>query len=76
MQVFTELFNFFGISVWGIDLDYCDFEWFALEMNKDHSAVFEIAHKYCISDSSVDYEGYSIPSKGFLSTVIVNIMII
>ena len=76
MQVFTELFNFFGISVWGIDLDYCDFEWFALEMNKDRSAIFEIAHKYCISDSSVDYEGYSIPSKGFLSTVVVNIMII
>ena len=45
-------------------------------MNKDHSAVFEIAHKYCILDSSVDYEGYSTPSKGFLSTVVVDIMII
>ena len=28
---------------WGIDLDYCDIAWFALEMNRDHSAVFEIA---------------------------------
>ena len=30
-----ELFNFsfFGITGWGIDLDYCDVEWFALEMN-------------------------------------------
>ena len=29
-------FSFFGISGWGIDLDYCDIEWFALEMNRDH----------------------------------------
>ena len=35
-------------------------------MNRDHSEiVFEIASKYCISDSFVDYEGYSISSKGF-----------
>ena len=39
-----------GISGWGIDLDYCDIEWFALEMNRDHSVIFEIASKYCISD--------------------------
>ena len=42
---------------------------FALEMNRDHSVVFEIASKHCISDSFVDYEGYSISSKGFLPTV-------
>ena len=36
---------------WGIDLDYCDIEWLALEMNRDHSVVFEIASKVCISDS-------------------------
>ena len=66
--VFVELlnFSFFSISGCGIDLDYCDIEWFALEMNRDHSVVFEIASKYCISDSFVDYEGYSISSKGFL----------
>ena len=52
-----------------IDLDYCDIEWFALEMNRDHSVVFEIASKYCILDSLVDYDGYSISSKGFLPTV-------
>jgi len=39
-------------------------------MNRDHSAVSEIASKYCISDSFVDYDGYSISSKGFLPTVI------
>ena len=32
----------------GIDLDYHDIEWFALETNRDHSVVFEIASKYCI----------------------------
>ena len=26
-------------------------------MNKDHSIVFEIASKYCISDSFVDHDG-------------------
>ena len=35
----------------GIDLDYCDTEWFALEMNRDHSVIFEIAPKYAVSDS-------------------------
>ena len=37
----------------GVDLDYCDIKRFALEMNRDHSIVFEIASKYCISDSFV-----------------------
>ena len=73
LELFT--FSFFGISCWGIDLDYCDVEWFALEMNRDHFVVFEVARKYHISDSSVDYEGYCISSKGFLPTV-VNIMVI
>ena len=52
-----------------------DIERFALETKRDHSVIFEIASKYCISESSVDYDGYSIPSKGFLSTV-VDIMVI
>ena len=50
-------------------LDYCDIEWFALETNRDHSVVFEIASKYCISDSFVDHDGYSISSEGFLPAV-------
>ena len=68
-------FSFFSVIGWGIDLDYCDIEWFALEMNRVHSVVFEIASKYCISDSFVDHDGYSISSKGFLLTV-VDIMVI
>ena len=70
-----ERFSFFSISGWGIDLDYHDIEWFALEMNRDHSVIFEIASKYCVSDSLIDYDGYSISSKGFLPTV-VDIMVI
>ena len=54
---------------------YGDIEQFALETNRDHSVVFEIASKYCISDSLVDYNGYSMSSKGFLPTV-VEIMVI
>ena len=67
--------QFFGVSGWGIDLDYCDTEWFALETNRDHSVIFETASKYCILDSFVDYDGYSISSKRFLPTV-VDIMVI
>ena len=51
------------------------YEWFALEMNREHSVIFEIASKYCISESFVDHDGYSISSKGFLPTV-VDIMVI
>ena len=39
-------------------------------MNRDNSFIFEIASKYCISDSFVDYDGYSICSEGFLPTVV------
>ena len=66
----TILFSFFSITGWGIDLDYYDIVWFALEMNRDHSVVFEIASKYCISDSFVEFDGYPISSKGFLPTVV------
>ena len=63
-------FSFFSITGWGIGLDYCDIEWFALETKRDHSVIFEIASKYCISDSSVNHDGYSISSKGLLPTVV------
>ena len=53
-------FTFFSITSQGIDLDYCDIEWFALETNRDNSVFFEIAPNYCILDSFVNYEGYSI----------------
>ena len=71
----TVQLQFLQRSCLGPRLDNCDLEWFALEMNRDHSVVFEIASKYCISESFVDYDVYSISSKGFLTTV-VDIMVI
>ena len=59
----------------GAYLDYCDIESLTLAVNRDNSVVFEIASKYCLSDSFVDCDGYSISSKGFLPTV-VDIMVI
>ena len=56
-------FCFFGISGWGIDLDYHDIEWFTLEMNRDNFVLFKTASMYYISDSFVVYYGYSISSK-------------
>ena len=47
----------------------------ALEMNRDHSVFFETAFKYCVLDSSVDHDGYSISFEEFLPTV-VDIMVI
>ena len=72
MYVFLEpfSFSFFSITGWGIALGYSDIEWFALEMNRDHSVIFETASKYCISDSFVAYEDYSISSKEFLPAVV------
>ena len=64
-----------SITGWGMDLDYCDIEWFALETNRDHSVIFEIASKYCISDSFVDHDGHLFSSEGFLPAV-VDIMVI
>ena len=62
-------FSFFSVTGWGIGLDYRDIEWFALETNRDHSVVFEIASKYCISDSFVDHDGYSIFSKYYTNII-------
>ena len=65
----------FNLTGWGIDLNYCDIQWFALEMNRHHSVVFEVASKYCILDSFVDHDGHSISSEGYLPAV-VDIMVI
>ena len=54
----------------GLRLGLLYIEWFALETNRDHSVVFEIASKYCISDSFFDHDGYSISSEGFLPAVV------
>ena len=38
--------------------------------NKDNFVIVETEPKYCISEVFVDYEGYSISSKGFLPTIV------
>ena len=56
LVVFIKLFDFsfFSVTGWGIDLDYHDIEWLALEMNRDLSVIFEIASMDCVFDSFVD----------------------
>ena len=44
-------------------------------MHRDPSVVFEIVPRYCISDSFIDSNGYSISPKGFLP-IVVDIMVI
>ena len=39
----TVQLQLLNITDLGIDLDYCDIEWFALEMKRVHYIVFEIA---------------------------------
>ena len=67
--------RFFNITGQAIVLDYCDNEWLALEVSRDHSVIFENASKYCILDPFVDYDGYPTSSKGFLNTIL-DIMVI
>ena len=45
-----------------------------MEINRDLSVVFETAPKYCILDSLVEGECYSISSKAFLPSI--DIMVI
>ena len=38
----TSQLQQFNITGRGIDFDYCGIEWFALEMNRDHSAFLSL----------------------------------
>ena len=66
-------FSFFSVIGWGIDLDYCDSEWFALRTEIILS--FLRLHLSTAFRTLVDHDGYSISSKGFLPAV-VDIMVI
>ena len=63
--VFIELFNFsfFSITDQGIDLGYCDIEWFALETNKDHSVILKIGYSIIL----IDLQGNSWWPKYFVT---------
>ena len=73
MQLFN--FSFFSITGWGIDWITVILSGLPWRRTEIILSFFEIASKYCISDSFVDHDGYSISSEGFLSTV-VDIMVI
>ena len=79
LKVFIESsnFSFFIIAGWGIDLDYHDIEWFTLEMNKDHSVIFETASEPSTAFQTLLLTMMASPffSKGFLPTG-VDIMVI
>ena len=70
-------FSFFGISGWDTDLDWITQKFSGLPWKETKIILLfsKPEPKYCISDSFVDYEGYSISSKGFIATV-VDIMVI
>ena len=74
LVVFIEPFNFsfFSVTGWGIDLDYRDIEWLALE-TKIILSFLRLHPSTAFWTLVVDCDVYSISSKGFLPTV-VNIM--
>ena len=76
LVVLLGLFNFifFGITGWGIDLDYCDAEWSALETTKIILSFLRL-HLSTAFQSFADCERYSISSKGFLP-IVVDILVI
>ena len=45
---------YLALCCWGVYLDYCHIEWFALETIRDHSVVFEIAPRYCLRKLSAE----------------------
>ena len=65
----TVNFSFFSIPGQGIDLEYHDIEWFALEKNRDRFSFMRL-HPSTAFQTLVDYDGYSISSKRFLPTMV------
>ena len=62
-------YNFFGISGWGIDLDYCDVEWLPWKQTEITLSFLKLNPSTAFL-TLVDYEGYSLSSNGFLPTVV------
>ena len=53
-----------------MDLDYCDVEWFALETDRDHFVISEIAQKTAFCTLLLTMRAIPFFSKRFLSTVV------
>ena len=54
---------------WGIGLDHCYTEWFALEMKRDHSVIFEIVSK---TNHSISQYSKSMPQPVTLKKLKLN----
>ena len=67
-QNITVQFQLLQHYWWGIDLDYFDIEWLALEIQIILSLLR--LHAHTAFHTLVYYDGYSISSKGFLPTVV------
>ena len=67
-------FSFFSVTGWGISLDYRDIKWFAWKQTEMILSFLRL-HPSTAFWTPVDHDGYSVSSKGFLSTV-VDIMVI
>ena len=53
--------SFLSITGWGIELDYCDIEWFALETNRDlYSQQKTRQGADCVSDHELLSEKFSL----------------
>ena len=74
LQITGQL-SFFGISGGAQTWITVMLNGLPRKMNWDYYVIFESLPKFCILDSFVDDEGYSISSKEFLPTV-VDIMVI
>ena len=42
LQLLRHYWLAYTPTSWGIDLDYCDIEWFALETNRDHLSFMRL----------------------------------
>ena len=79
MQVFIDLvnFSFSGMSGLGTDLDYCDVDCFALKTNGVHSGFFlRLQPSTAFQSLLSTLRAIHISSKGFLTIVVVDIMVI
>ena len=56
----TVQLQVFSVTGQDIDLNYHDIEWFALEMNRDHSVSFETASKYCLMKAKEESEKFGL----------------
>ena len=56
----TIQLSFISVTGWGTDLDCCGIDWFAFEMNRDHSVILRLHPRTVAFYFFVDYDVNSI----------------